>query len=131
MAWVLLQVANPEGGAVQIPQEITVSTSEVAAKFALMAIAAGAAGLLPLLLRQSTSPRVAQFRAGTIYALMPGVVFGAALASIVTGISLTRVKYGSVGEFLPLPIAIFALVLAFEACGGVLAMLAAGKGAAP
>ena len=123
----LLQ-AVPEGGAVTIPQEITVSTGEVLVKFVLMAVAAGAAGLLPVLLRPSTSMRLQQFRTGAIYALMPAVVVGTGLATVVTGISLTRVKYGSVEEFVPLPRAIFGFVFALESLGGVLGLLA---GASP
>jgi hypothetical protein len=119
----LLQ-ANPEGGSVQIPQEITVSTSEVLVKFALMALAAGAAGLLPVLLRHFASPLLRQFRTGAIYALMPAVVVGSGLATAFTGISLTRVKYGSIEEFWPLPLAIFCFVLALESLGGVLGVFA-------
>lgn len=126
----LLQ-AVPEGGAVTIPQEITVSTPEILAKFALMALAAGAAGLLPVLLRRSGSPMVQQFRMGAIYALMPAVVIGAGLATAVTGISLTRVKFGSIDEFWPLPLSIFCFVLALESLGGILGLFAgAGSGSA-
>lgn len=118
----LLQAA-PEGGAVQIPQEITVSTGEIFAKFALMALAAGAAAVLPVMLRRSSSPRMQQFRVGAIYALMPAVVVGAGLATAVTGLSLTRVKYGSLEEFWPLPLAIFCFVLVLESLGGLMGIL--------
>jgi hypothetical protein len=123
----LLQ-AVPEGGAVTIPQEITVSDGEILGKFALMAFAAGAAAILPVLLRHSQSAMLRQFRMGAIYALMPAVVLGAGLATAVTGLSLTRVKYGSLAEFWPLPLAIFCFVLALESFGGVIGVLA---GASP
>jgi hypothetical protein len=127
----LLQ-AVPEGGAVTIPQEITVSTPEILAKFALMALAAGAAGLLPVVLKRSDSTLIRQFRTGAIYALMPAVVIGAGLATAVTGISLTRVKFGSLDEFWPLPLSIFCFVLALESLGGILGVLTgAGSGSAP
>jgi len=122
----LLQ-AIPQGGAVEVPQEITVSTGDLAGKFALMALAALGAAMLPWLLGRLRGEGARRFRQGVLLALMPAVVVGAGLASAVTGISLTRIKYGSLSEFWPLPLAVFAFALAIEAAGGVLGWLAGGE----
>lgn len=127
MSLIFLLQAAPEGGAVTIPQEITVSTGEIVAKFVLMALAAGGAALLPMLLNRTQAPWLKQFRVGAVYSLMPAVVVGAGLATAVTGISLTRVKYGSLSEFWPLPLSIFCFVLALETFGGVLGVCAGAK----
>jgi len=118
-----LQVVLPDGGSVSIPQEITVSTADLVGKFAMMFLAVLAAGLLPWFLRKSQSSYLALFRLGALYALMPAVVAGSGLASLVTGISLTRMKFGSMADFWPLPVAIFGFILAGEALGGVIAVL--------
>ncbi|MBP9892076.1 MAG: hypothetical protein KBG84_09225 [Planctomycetes bacterium] len=117
----------PDGGAVEVPQEITVSSGEILVKFVLMALAAGGAALLPLLLRRARSHRARSFCQGVVFALMPAVVLGTGLATVVTGISLTRIKYGTLSEFWPLPLAIFALVLALELVGGILGAVAGGR----
>ena len=125
----LLQAVVPEGGAVAIPQEITVSTPEILAKFSLMFLSVLAAGGLPWLLLNSSAPLLRRFRMGAVYALLPAVIVGTGLASVLTGISLTRIKFGTLSEFWPLPLTIFALILALESAGGVLGVVArAGEG---
>ncbi|MCC6151995.1 MAG: hypothetical protein IT461_17225 [Planctomycetes bacterium] len=118
----------PDGGAVEVPQEITVSSGEILVKFVLMALAAGGAALLPLLLRRARGLRAQSFRQGVVFALMPAVVLGTGLATVITGVSLTRIKYGTLLEFWPLPLAIFVLVLALEVLGGALGAAAGGAG---
>lgn len=117
----LLQ-AIPQGGAVEVPQEITVSTPEILAKFTLVALAALGAAAAPWLMARSRGERLRCFGHGALYALMPAVVIGAALASLATGVSLTRIKYGGLSEFWPLPLAVLCFAFMIEALGGALAL---------
>lgn len=104
--------------------EVELDVPSLLAKFGLI-LAAGliGAGLLPWLLRRAKSPALRAFRTGAIYALGPAVVAGAGAGSVLSGVSLEMLRNAPLERVWPLPLLIFALVIAGEILGGLLAML--------
>ncbi|MCC6574225.1 MAG: hypothetical protein IT462_10580 [Planctomycetes bacterium] len=104
--------------------EAEVDVPVLLAKFGLI-LAAGliGAGLLPWLLRGARSPAIKAFRTGTIYALGPAVIAGAGVGSVLSGVSLKGLQELPLSQVWSLPLWIFALAVAGEVLGGLLAMV--------
>jgi hypothetical protein len=119
----LSTAAGGEDSALAAPRFVEVETGEVVQKFLLLVLAVASSGLLPLLLRGARRGMLGGFREGVIYALMPSIVAGAALASWLTGVSLYRMKFGTVPEFLPLPLTLAGMILAIQGFAGVVGAL--------